>query len=190
MLAIGSPAPAFTLPDQDGKATALSSLRGRWVVLYFYPKDDTPGCTVEACEFTAALPAFRGLDAVVYGCSADSAAAHVKFIAKYTLGIGLLTDVDRAVMKKYGAWGKKVMYGKEVEGVIRSTVLIAPDGVVAHHWPKVKAEGHAEAVRNKLVELQGGATAAAAAKKKVAKTKVTKKKVKKVAAKKVAKRKG
>ena len=110
---------------------------------------------------------------------------NVKFIAKYRLGIGLLTDADRAVMKKYGAWGKKVMYGKEVEGVIRSTVLIAPDGVVAHHWPKVKAEGHAEEVRSKLVELQGGATAAAA-KKKVAKTKVTKKKVKKVAAKKVA----
>jgi len=116
---------------------------------------------------------------------------NVKFIAKYRLGIGLLTDADRAVMKKYGAWGKKVMYGKEVEGVIRSTVLIAPDGVVAHHWPKVKAEGHAEAVRSKLAELQGGATAAAptTAKKKAAK-KVTKKKVKKVAAKKVAKRKG
>ena len=158
---IGSPAPSFCLPDQDGKPVALPDLAGRWVVLYFYPKDDTPGCTVEACEFTAAMPAFRGLDAVVYGCSADAASAHQKFTAKYKLGIGLLTDADRAVMKSYGAWGKKVMYGKQVEGVIRSTVVIAPDGRLAHHWPKVKAEGHAEQVRAKLAELQGGSAPAA-----------------------------
>jgi peroxiredoxin Q/BCP len=168
MLTLGAKAPAFTLPDQDGKQVSLQDLRGRWVVLYFYPKDDTPGCTVEACEFTAALPAFRGLDAVVYGCSADGASAHQKFIAKHKLGIGLLTDADKKVMKAYGAYGKKLMYGKEVEGVIRSTVLIAPDGVIAHHWPKVKAEGHAEAVRDALAALQGGAVAPAAAAKKPA----------------------
>jgi peroxiredoxin Q/BCP len=169
MLTLGAKAPAFTLPDQDGKQVSLQDLRGRWVVLYFYPKDDTPGCTVEACEFTAALPAFRGLDAVVYGCSADGASAHQKFIAKHKLGIGLLTDADKKVMKAYGAYGKKLMYGKEVEGVIRSTVLIAPDGVIAHHWPKVKAEGHAEAVRDALAALQGGpAKAPAAAAKKPA----------------------
>jgi peroxiredoxin Q/BCP len=168
MLTLGAKAPAFTLPDQDGKQVSLQDLRGRWVVLYFYPKDDTPGCTVEACEFTAALPAFRGLDAVVYGCSADGASAHQKFIAKHKLGIGLLTDADKKVMKAYGAYGKKLMYGKEVEGVIRSTVLIAPDGVVAQHWPKVKAEGHAEAVRDALAALQGGAVAPAAAAKKPA----------------------
>jgi peroxiredoxin Q/BCP len=168
MLTLGAKAPAFTLPDQDGKQVSLQDLRGRWVVLYFYPKDDTPGCTVEACEFTAALPAFRGLDAVVYGCSADGASAHQKFIAKHKLGIGLLTDADKKVMKAYGAYGKKLMYGKEVEGVIRSTVLIAPDGVVAQHWPKVKAEGHAEAVRAALAALQGGAVAPAAAAKKPA----------------------
>ncbi|MFN7588712.1 MAG: peroxiredoxin [Planctomycetota bacterium] len=162
MLTIGSPAPAFTLPDQDGKAVALKDLRGRWVVLYFYPKDDTPGCTVEACEFTAALPAFHGLDAEVFGCSADGAAAHTKFVAKYKLGIRLLTDADRSVMKTYGAFGSKLMYGKKVEGVIRSTVLIAPDGTVAHHWATVKAAGHAEQVRSKLAELQGGGAAAAA----------------------------
>lgn len=162
MLTIGSPAPAFTLPDQDGKAVALQDLRGRWVVLYFYPKDDTPGCTVEACEFTAALPSFRGLDAEVFGCSADGAAAHTKFVAKYKLGIRLLTDADRSVMKTYGAFGSKLMYGKKVEGVIRSTVLIAPDGTVAHHWATVKAAGHAEQVRGKLAELQGGGGAAAA----------------------------
>lgn len=157
MLTIGSPAPAFTLPDQDGTPVALQDLRGRWVVLYFYPKDDTPGCTVEACEFTAALPHFRGLDADVFGCSADGAAAHTKFVAKYKLGIRLLTDADRSTMKRYGAFGTKLMYGKKVEGVIRSTVLIAPDGTVAHHWATVKAAGHAEQVRGKLAELQGQA---------------------------------
>jgi peroxiredoxin Q/BCP len=179
MLTLGAKAPAFTLPDQDGKQVSLQDLRGRWVVLYFYPKDDTPGCTVEACEFTAALPAFRSLDAVVYGCSADGASAHQKFIAKHKLGIGLLTDADKKVMKAYGAYGKKLMYGKEVEGVIRSTVLIAPDGVIAHHWPKVKAEGHAEAVRDALAALQGGVAKApaAAAKKPAAKKPAVAKKV-------------
>jgi peroxiredoxin Q/BCP len=177
MLTLGAKAPAFTLPDQDGKQVSLQDLRGRWVVLYFYPKDDTPGCTVEACEFTAALPAFRGLDAVVYGCSADGASAHQKFIAKHKLGIGLLTDANKKVMQAYGAYGKKLMYGKEVEGVIRSTVLIAPDGVVAHHWPKVKAEGHAEAVRAALAALQGGAVAPTAAAKKPAKAPAPAKKV-------------
>jgi len=156
----GSPAPAFSLPDQDGKLVSLPDLAGRWVVLYFYPRDDTPGCTVEACEFTAALPAFRGLDAVVFGCSADAAASHQKFVAKYKLGIGLLTDADRSVMKAYGAWGRKVLYGKQVEGVIRSTVVIAPDGRIAHHWAKVKAEGHAEQVRQQLAALQGALPAA------------------------------
>jgi thioredoxin-dependent peroxiredoxin len=161
MLAVGSKAPTFQLPDQDGHTVALKDLAGRWVVLYFYPKDDTPGCTVEACEFTAALPQFGKLDARVFGCSADSATAHSKFIAKHKLGITLLTDADRAVMKSYGAFGKKLMYGKPVEGVIRSTVLIAPDGRVAHHWATVKAAGHAEQVAAKLAELQGGAASPA-----------------------------
>jgi peroxiredoxin Q/BCP len=144
------------LPDQDGALVSLQDLRGRWVVLYFYPKDDTPGCTVEACEFTAANQAFAGLDAVVFGCSADGAEAHRKFIGKHRLGIRLLTDADRKVMVAYGAYGKKMMYGKQVEGVIRSTVLIAPDGQIAHHWATVKAAGHAEQVRQRLAELQGG----------------------------------
>ena len=161
MIQIGKKAPSFTLPDQTGKSVSLKDLAGRWVVLYFYPKDDTPGCTVEACEFTSALPDFRGLCAEVFGCSADGTGAHQKFIAKYKLGVGLLTDADKSVMKSYGAYGKKLMYGKEVEGVIRSTVLIAPDGMVAHHWPKVKAEGHAAEVKAVLASLQGGAAAAA-----------------------------
>jgi peroxiredoxin Q/BCP len=158
----GSLAPPFALPDQDGNVVSLASLAGRWVVLYFYPRDDTPGCTVEACDFTVARAALATLDAVVYGCSADSPASHQRFIAKHRLGIRLLSDADRSVMKAYGAWGKKVMYGKQVEGVIRSTVLIAPDGRVAHHWPSVKAAGHAEQVRVKLAALQGGEAAAPA----------------------------
>jgi peroxiredoxin Q/BCP len=124
-------------------------------VLYFYPRDDTPGCTVEACEFTAQLPDFEQLDAVVLGCSADGAAAHRKFIDKHDLAITLLTDADKKVMQAYRAFGKKMMYGKQVEGVIRSTVLIAPDGKVAHHWATVRAAGHAEQVRSKLAELSG-----------------------------------
>ncbi len=189
MLDIGANAPSFTLPDQDGVPVALADLRGRWVVLYFYPRDDTPGCTVEACEFTAAMPDFRDLQAEVFGCSADDAAAHTKFIAKHRLGIRLLTDADRAVLQRYGAYGEKLLYGKPVTGIIRSTVLISPDGKVAHHWPTVKAAGHAEEVRQKLLELQGGAPAAAPkpAKKAVKKAaKKTAKKAAKKATKKVA----
>lgn len=155
MVTIGSKAPAFTLSDHNGKSISLSSLAGQWVVLYFYPRDDTPGCTVEACEFTSATHNFSGLNAVVYGCSADGTESHQKFIEKHNLTVGLLTDADTSVMKSYEAFGTKLMYGKEVQGVIRSTVLIAPDGTIAHHWPKVTAEGHAEAVRARLAELIG-----------------------------------
>jgi peroxiredoxin Q/BCP len=161
MLKIGAPAPSFTLPDQDGRPVSLRDLAGRWTVLYFYPRDDTPGCTVEACEFTAALPEFRRLGAEILGCSADSAAAHQRFIEKHELGVRLVTDADKSVMRAYGAWGKKVLYGNEFEGIIRSTVLIAPDGKVAHHWPTVKAAGHAQQVRARLAELAGGGVAAA-----------------------------
>ena len=155
MLPTTSLAPPFTLPDQNGSLVSLAGLRGRWIVLYFYPRDDTPGCTIEACEFTSSLPDFTDLNAEVIGCSADDAASHTAFISKHRLGIRLLTDADRSVMRAYGAYGKKMLYGKEVEGVIRSTVLIAPDGTVAHHWETVTAEGHAEQVRSKLMELQG-----------------------------------
>src|SRR5262245_2262153 len=162
MITAGKKAPAFALPDQDGNTVTLGGLAGRWIVLYFYPRDDTPGCTVEACEFTRALPDFRGLGARVFGCSADSGAAHTKFIAKHALGIDLLTDADHGVMRAYGAFGEKVLYGRKTEGIIRSTVLIAPDGTVAHHWPKVRAEGHAEQVRERLADLRGAPAAATA----------------------------
>jgi peroxiredoxin Q/BCP len=152
---VGAKAPAFELPDQDGVAVSLLSLRGSWVVLYFYPKDDTPGCTTEACEFSEGIEAFRDLDAVVLGCSADSPDKHRAFIAKHGLKVRLLSDRDHKVMEACGAWGEKSMYGRTTMGVIRSTVLIDPDGRVAHHWPKVKAAGHADTVREKLAELQG-----------------------------------
>lgn len=152
-LKIGNKAPAFTLENQDGERVSLKDLAGQWAVLYFYPKDNTPGCTTEACDFTAGIRQFEKLDARVIGVSPDSPASHQSFIAKQKLKVMLLSDPQKAVLRKYGAFGKKMMYGKEVEGVIRSTVLIDPQGRIAHVWPKVKVAGHVEAVREKLSEL-------------------------------------
>lgn len=154
MLEIGQKAPSFTLPDQNGEKVRLTDLKGRFVVLYFYPKDDTPGCTKEACEFTERIDAFRGLEATVVGVSPDSPESHRKFIEKYDLDLMLLSDPEKSVMKKYGAFGEKKLYGKVTEGVIRSTVLIDPTGKIAWHWPNVKAAGHAQRVRDKLAELE------------------------------------
>jgi peroxiredoxin Q/BCP len=151
----GKKAPDFSAKNQDDEVVKLADLKGRWVVLYFYPKDDTPGCTVEACDFTAGIKGFEGLEATVLGCSPDSPESHRKFIAKYKLKIDLLSDPDHVVLAKYGAWGEKNNYGKISMGVIRSTVIIDPEGKVAKHWPKVRAEGHAAAVRETLKELQG-----------------------------------
>jgi len=151
----GRKTPAFTLPDQDGNKVSLKDYEGQWVVLYFYPKDDTPGCTTEACDFTSGLKAFEKLNATVLGASADSPDSHRKFIAKYNLKITLLSDADKAVMTKYGALGVKKMYGKEVKGVIRSTLLIDPNGKIAHAWYGVRATGHVDKVREKLAELAG-----------------------------------
>ena len=153
----GQRAPQFTLPNQDGEKVKLTDYKGRWVVLYFYPKDDTPGCTTEACDFTAGLDDFRGLDAEILGCSPDSPESHRKFADKHGLKVTLLSDPDKKVMTKYGAWGEKKMYGKTREGVIRSTALIDPTGKIAHHWRNVRAKGHAEKVKQKLEELQAAA---------------------------------
>jgi peroxiredoxin Q/BCP len=150
-LVVGRKAPTFALPDQDGQTVKLSDLKGQWVVLYFYPKDDTPGCTTEACDFTAGIKGFEKLDATVLGCSADSPESHRKFIAKYKLKVRLLTDAEHTTMAAYGAWGEKNMYGRKIVGVIRSTAIIDPQGVLAFHYPKVRAAGHAAAVREKLV---------------------------------------
>jgi peroxiredoxin Q/BCP len=155
-LEVGKEAPAFTLPNQDGNPVSLKDLQGRWIVLYFYPKDDTPGCTTEACDFTGGLKQFEALKATVLGCSPDSLASHQKFISKHNLSITLLSDENHTVLAQYGAWGQKNMYGRISEGVIRSTVLIDPAGKVAYHWKKAKAAGHAEQVRRKLEELQLG----------------------------------
>jgi peroxiredoxin Q/BCP len=152
---VGKEAPSFILPDQDGQQVRLEDFRGRWVVLYFYPKDDTPGCTTEACDFTHHLKAFEALSAVVFGCSPDDAQSHRRFIQKHNLRLTLLSDPMHEVMERYGAWGKKTLYGRVTEGVIRSTLLIDPSGKVAHHWQKVKAAGHVAQVRQKLEELQG-----------------------------------
>lgn len=156
MIQLGKPAPSFALPDQDDRTRKLSEFKGRWVVLYFYPRDDTPGCTVEACEFTAGLRGFRKLDAEVLGCSSDSPESHRKFAKKHGLELTLLSDPDHEVMEAYGAWGDKVLYGRKFRGVIRSTVIIDPAGKVAHHWKKVKSKGHADAVRSKIEELREG----------------------------------
>lgn len=155
-LKIGGKAPAFTLANQDGKKVALKDLLGQWLVVYFYPKDDTPGCTKEACEFTSHLGQFGKLQARVIGVSPDSPESHQKFIKKHRLEIDLLSDPDHRVLEKYGAWGEKSMYGKKYEGVIRSTVVIDPKGRIAHRWEKVKPAGHATQVRQKLDELVAG----------------------------------
>ena len=137
MLEPGDQAPPFTLPDPSGKQVSLKDFPGRNVILYFYPRDDTPGCTKEACGFRDAWTDLQDLGVVVLGVSADDAASHTKFAAKYLLPFTLLSDPDHMVMTAYGAYGPKTMYGKQVVGVIRSTVWIGPDGRVRRHWARV-----------------------------------------------------
>jgi peroxiredoxin Q/BCP len=147
-------APAFSLKNQDEKTVSLDDFAGQWLVLYFYPKDSTPGCTTEACEFTADWSGFERLRAKVVGVSPDSPESHRNFIEKQGLKVELLSDPDHAVLVEYGAWGEKNTYGKVSQGVLRSTVLIDPEGRIVHHWPGVKAAGHAREVAEKLAELQ------------------------------------
>jgi peroxiredoxin Q/BCP len=150
----GDKAPAFSLKDTDGNNVSLSSLKGKWVILYFYPRDNTPGCTIEAKEFTDALPWFRRKRAQVIGVSPDSVESHCGFIEKQKLKIILLSDPDKKALKPYNAWGTKMMYGKKKQGVIRSTYIIGPKGAVQHVWHKVRVQGHVKAVKEKLKELQ------------------------------------
>ena len=150
----GKAAPAFTLEGPGGKKVSLADFAGQDVIVYFYPKDDTPGCTKEACGFRDAWKTLQKQGVTVLGVSADNAASHAKFAAKYKLPFPLLSDPDRKVMTKYGAWGEKTLYGKKTIGVIRSTVWIGPDGKVRKHWKKVaSAADHPEQVVA-LIEAQ------------------------------------
>ncbi len=154
MLNPGDKAPDFTLKNADDQDVSLNDLKGKWTVLYFYPKDNTSGCTKEACGFTEALPQFQGLDAQIFGVSPDSTKSHRNFREKYDLTIGLLSDPEKDVIQAFGAWGEKKNYGKTYMGLIRSTFLIDPDGVVQHVWPNVRVAGHVEKVAEKLEELK------------------------------------
>ena len=153
MIKEGLKAPNFTLPSSGGKDVSLADLKGKPVVLYFYPKDDTPGCTREACAFRDAQARIRKTGAVVLGVSPDSVASHEKFRTKYGLNFPLLADTDKSVAKKYGAFGEKVMYGKKVVGMIRSTFVIDDEGVVRKVFPRVRVDGHDEQVLEALSEL-------------------------------------
>ncbi|HLI16540.1 MAG TPA: thioredoxin-dependent thiol peroxidase [Acidimicrobiales bacterium] len=145
-LAPGDVAPPFTLADEEGRPVSLADFAGRRVVVYFYPADDTPGCTKEACQFNELLPDFASSGVEVLGISPDPAASHRRFKERYGLGLTLLTDADHSVMEAYGAWGEKTLYGRTTLGVIRSTFLVGPDGRVERVWYGVRVDGHAEKV--------------------------------------------
>jgi peroxiredoxin Q/BCP len=154
MIATGDRAPPFALTDAAGRQVALEDLAGRHVLLYFYPKDDTPGCTKEACGFRDSWNELQQLGVVVLGVSPDSADSHARFAQKYRLPFPLLSDPGKQMMQEYGAWGEKTRYGRTTTGVIRSTVWIGPDGRVRRHWPRVaNAETHPEQV---LAALRAG----------------------------------
>ena len=151
---VGDSAPTFCLPDKDGNDVCLENFKDKWVILYFYPKDLTSGCTIQAIDFTASLPEFEKMNTVVLGVSPDSPKSHQKFVEKHELKVLLLSDEEKTVLGDYGAWGEKTMYGKTSLGVTRSTVIINPEGKVAETYPKVKAAGHVDSVKEKLKELQ------------------------------------
>ena len=142
MLEEGKKAPSFALKDQTGEVISLDSLKGKNIVLYFYPKDDTSGCTKEACNFRDELPKFSKLDAVILGVSPDSAESHRKFAAKYKLPFSLLSDEKKEICKKYGVWQEKSMYGKKYMGVVRTTFIINDKGIIKKIFPKVKVDEH------------------------------------------------
>ena len=154
MLEIGNKAPEFCIPNQDEVEICLRDLKGKWIVLYFYPKDNTPGCTTQACEFTQAEPEFDDLDAVILGVSPDSPKKHQNFIAKKELGITLLSDEQKEVCEAYGVWQLKKTFGKEYMGVVRSTFIINPKGEISSIWTKVKVKEHVEKVKEELLKLQ------------------------------------
>lgn len=155
MIKIDSMAPDFCLPNQDDVEICLRDLKGKWIVLYFYPKDNTSGCTTEACDFSDAAPDFSSINAIIIGVSADSTAKHRDFIDKKDLSITLLSDESTSMLQAYGIWSLKKNYGKEYMGIVRSTLIINPEGVVKAIWKNVKVKEHARIVKEKLEELQG-----------------------------------
>ena len=154
-LEVGDKAPNFTLPDQNGNSVGLDDFTGKWLLVYFYPRDDTPGCTVEAKDFTALKNDFEKNETVILGVSPDNETKHCKFIDKHRLKIDLLADCEKSMLSDYGVWQEKSMYGKTYMGVVRTTYLINPDGNISEAWTKVKAKGHADAVLKRLLDLRG-----------------------------------
>ncbi len=152
-LSIGNKAPDFTLSDQDGKTQTLSDYKGSWVLIYFYPKDDTPGCTKEACAIGANFPAFEKLKVVVLGISTDSIKSHKKFADKYKLPFTLLSDEQKEIVNLYGVWGKKKFMGREYMGTNRSSFLVDPKGIIAKVYEKVTPDTHAEEVLEDIKNL-------------------------------------
>ena len=148
---VGSKAPNFSIPDQNGKKHTLYDYQGKWVLLYFYPKDDTPGCTKEACGIRDNLPKFKKFGTVVFGISIDSVKSHKKFSGKYRLPFTLLADEDKKIVKQYGVWAKKKFMGREYMGTLRTSFLIDPEGKIAKIYTNVKPEKHAEEV---LIDLK------------------------------------
>ncbi len=154
MLEVGDVVPDFCLPNQDEEEICFRDIKGKWIVLYFYPKDNTPGCTTQACDFTQAEPDFRALDALILGVSPDSPKKHRNFIEKKELTITLLSDEEKELCNLFGVWQLKKFMGKEYMGVVRSTFIIDPDGKIAAVWSKVRVKEHASIVKTKLEELQ------------------------------------
>jgi peroxiredoxin Q/BCP len=148
----GKKAPAFKLKNQDGKVVSLSDFKGKDVILYFYPKDNTPGCTAEACSFRDAMPRFTGIDAVILGISPDSVESHKKFAEKFNLPFNLLSDEEKEVVQKYDVWKEKNNYGKKYMGVVRTTFVIDKNGIIKKIFGKVKVDGHSEEVMKALQE--------------------------------------
>ena len=153
-LKVGQKAPDFKLPDENGKLHSLSDYRGKTVVLYFYPKDDTPGCTLQACNFRDDYLKYKAAGAVILGVSPDDERSHEKFKDKFSLPFPLLADADHAVCEKYGVWAEKSMFGNKYFGVVRSTFLIGPDGTIAEVYNKVSVPKHSEKVLKAVEELQ------------------------------------
>ncbi len=154
ILKVGDKAPEFCLYDKDENEICLKNFEGKWIVLYFYPKDNTKACTIEAIDFTAQLSEFSKLGAIIFGISPDSTTSHQKFTDKHELKIQLLSDTKHTVLEKYGIWQEKSMYGRTYFGVVRSTLLINPEGKIAEVWEKVRVAKHVENVKNRLIELQ------------------------------------